>query len=175
MSAVADETCARCDKPIVGRRPHAIYCSERCGQKASAEAAMYRKRRARARRLVCPHCDRQFVAYRTDQTYCSPECRQAAINPRRRLLSHRTGAKPDHVLRKCLVCGAEFTTRRWNQIYCGPECRTYALNKRRIDKRRKTTAKPRVSPALVSRKAAAIRSNWTARQRRRGRTTATPA
>jgi hypothetical protein len=65
----------------------------------------------------------------------------------------------DHVVKRCPVCEGEFTTRRAMQQFCSQSCKWYALNARRIDKRgRKTAAEPRVSPEMVRRRAAVIRS-----------------
>jgi len=78
------------------------------------------------------------------------------------------------VTRYCAVCGAEFVTRRYSQLYCGRACRWYALNARRIDKQRKTDAEPRVSPALIARRTAAIREKWTLREIRTRKTSNAP-
>jgi len=64
----------------------------------------------------------------------------------------------------CVVCDRRFRTVRYSQLYCGAKCRTYALNARRIDKQRRTGAPPRVSPAMIARRAAVIRAERSEQQ-----------
>jgi hypothetical protein len=116
---------------------------------------------------LCQHCRRPIVGRRRDAKYCSARCNNRACESR---AGRRAGKPRDRVRRFCCVCGAEFVTKRFSQVYCGKPCKWWALNARRIDKRRRTDADPRVSPALIMRRTAAIRSKWTVTEIRRRRT-----
>ena len=124
---------------------------------------------------TCPHCSTDFTGRRSNAVYCSARCQLLAKKRRQYYrLARAAGLPLDHVDRVCYGCEIIFRTVRWNQMYCSPKCKTYVLNGRRIDKQRKTDEEPRVSPALIQRRAAAIRTTWTDRQERRGLTSNVP-
>ena len=99
---------------------------------------------------ICQHCGGEIPG--RPKKFCSAKCRNGAKYQR-----VRPDVPRDNVPRVCVVCSQAFISRRYSQIYCGRKCKTYALNARRIEKQRKTQAEPQVSPALIQRRAAAIR------------------
>jgi hypothetical protein len=76
-----------CGRPIRGRRPQALYCSDQCRLDAQIERRRQRieQQRGKDRRfwrdgrwsLCCLRCNKSFWTRRLDAQYCSPACRQA--------------------------------------------------------------------------------------------------
>ncbi len=109
--------CPECGREFepAPRHPHQIYCSEKCGGRASSRRQCERLRAARRppepRR--CALCGAVFTPSRKGNVYCSRKCGKRADN-----LKHHTKAEP----RKCAMCGAVFTPRRHGQRFCSHAC-----------------------------------------------------
>jgi hypothetical protein len=87
MPSTPERTCAHCGRPIRGRRPQALYCSDQCRLDAQVERRRQRIEEQQGKEpfwrdgrwsLCCQRCDKSFWTRRLDAQYCSPACRQAA-------------------------------------------------------------------------------------------------
>jgi predicted nucleic acid-binding Zn ribbon protein len=78
--------CANCNKPIIGRRRGAVYCSESC-------RFDYHNRRRMIHRVfdrygegerTCARCGRSLAyGMRSDAVYCGERCRRNAARARK--------------------------------------------------------------------------------------------
>lgn len=80
------ETCARCGKPIVGRRPGAKYCSDRCLHRHDYE--LRRKEQGKPidydAERTCDWCGKPLVGKRIDARFCDKYCYMKDYNANKR-------------------------------------------------------------------------------------------
>lgn len=114
-------TCAHCGEEFTGRRPNAMYCSDRC-KYAATERARATTAADRLAARVCRQCGQPIPTGGGNRALtCSPTCSVTWSNQNRQRLRRGAWEASDP---RCLECGTSIASRRVGSVFCTPECKS---------------------------------------------------